>query len=114
VIEFFRDACAALRCGGELSTQALQQVRQQLWQRKRQALAQLAAELPQVYQALLGPTEQALDSLLEAVDALELAASEDSPEMASWISLKAQEADEVLRSVQQRLSEHSQMLAEEQ
>ncbi len=109
MIEFFRDACQGLREGAIMGASELGAVRALLRERRQNLEQTLPANLGKLRQEFL----QASLAFEDALDALELAFSEDTPEMADWIAIKAQDADETLRSIEQTILQHSTMLSEE-
>ncbi len=56
---------------------------------------------------------EAIDGFYEAIDLLELAVSEDVPELALTIKAQTQDALDILRDIEGRADEHRQMLSEE-
>lgn len=110
MIEFFLHACQGLRQGASADPELLAQVRVLLQQRR----AQMEAEFPSQLGRLQASFLEAAAAFEEALDALELAFVEDTPELSGWIATRAQDADETLRFVEQQVLEHSQMLSEEE
>lgn len=109
MIEFFRRACQGLREGAVMGTAELGAVRALLRERRHDLEGSLPANLGLLREEFL----QASLAFEDALDALELAFSDDTPEMADWIAIRAQDADETLRSIEQTILQHSTMLSEE-
>jgi hypothetical protein len=109
LIEFFRSACEGLREGATIGTAELGAVRALLRERRRELESNLPSNLGPLREEFL----QASLAFEDALDALELAFAEDTPEMADWIVIRAQDADETLRSIEQTILQHSTMLSEE-
>lgn len=92
-----------------MGTVELGAVRALMRERRQELESSLPSNLGTLRQEFL----QASLAFEDALDALELAFSEDTPEMADWIVIKAQDADEALRSIEQTILQHSTMLSEE-
>lgn len=56
---------------------------------------------------------EAIDGFYEALDLLELAVTQDVPELARAIKLQTQDAVDILREIQGSAEEHGRMLEEE-
>ncbi len=106
-----RQVTELLRSGGSLTEEGLHHVESQLLRRQQDLLQelQLPVGLDQVQQLL----SQTLEEYQVAWQALRLAFSEDTPELASWVEDKVQEADDTLRLLRQTLNDFSHMLNEE-
>ncbi len=110
MIDFFRDAVQALKDGASLDGEILAQVREELCLRQ-QALPQ--SDLPPTFQPVLELYHEALNQLVGVLDGLDMASREDAPEFAPWLAVRAQDAWERLRAVEQQLAQQYETLDEE-